>query len=285
VIRTISQAALATAMLMGTAEYAAGQPVEVMLRDASCYPDPGCAGGGAPMDARIFNTNPGHLGSRYGHGISVLPFTCDRPIVLTRVEGVGDTNVVFSLEDWENFAWYFNAWTDLEAFRVNPTEGDLVSNVRLEWTPPTAHFGQSPTNYFVSLELSTGDQFVLPSGAYVVSVHADRDLANWYWNESTVDLGCDHMSHHSQPGEVFNYCSDLGYSHGSQALDIFGYEITCVGDFNFDGVIDLSDLGTLLANFEVGDGMTYEQGDIDFDGDVDLSDLGALLAVYEVPCE
>jgi hypothetical protein len=53
----------------------------------------------------------------------------------------------------------------------------------------------------------------------------------------------------------------------------------CEGDLNGDGVRDLSDLGVLLASFEVDDG-----GDIDGDGDTDLSDLGAFLGVFEVPC-
>jgi murein tripeptide amidase MpaA len=53
----------------------------------------------------------------------------------------------------------------------------------------------------------------------------------------------------------------------------------CVGDLNGDGVIDLSDLGILLAAYEVDDG-----GDLDGDGDTDLADLGALLAVYGQDC-
>jgi YVTN family beta-propeller protein len=53
----------------------------------------------------------------------------------------------------------------------------------------------------------------------------------------------------------------------------------CEGDLNGDGLRDLSDLGILLASYEIDDG-----GDIDGDGDTDLSDLGALLAVYDVPC-
>jgi YVTN family beta-propeller protein len=53
----------------------------------------------------------------------------------------------------------------------------------------------------------------------------------------------------------------------------------CPEDLNGDGTIDLSDLGILLASFEVDDG-----GDIDGDGDTDLSDLGALLARFGQDC-
>lgn len=58
----------------------------------------------------------------------------------------------------------------------------------------------------------------------------------------------------------------------------------CPGDLNGDGVIDLSDLSQLLANYGMSSGASYEDGDIDGDGDVDLADLSALLAVYGTTC-
>jgi photosystem II stability/assembly factor-like uncharacterized protein len=56
-------------------------------------------------------------------------------------------------------------------------------------------------------------------------------------------------------------------------------ETPCEGDLNGDGFRDLSDLGIVLASFQVDDG-----GDINGDGITDLQDLGILLAFYEVPC-
>ncbi len=53
----------------------------------------------------------------------------------------------------------------------------------------------------------------------------------------------------------------------------------CPGDLNGDGQRDQSDLGVLLASYQIDAG-----GDIDGDGDTDQADLGALLAVYNVPC-
>jgi formylglycine-generating enzyme required for sulfatase activity len=50
-------------------------------------------------------------------------------------------------------------------------------------------------------------------------------------------------------------------------------------DLNNDRVVDLRDLGILLAYYDWGDG-----GDIDGDGDTDLSDLGILLAHYDEIC-
>ena len=57
----------------------------------------------------------------------------------------------------------------------------------------------------------------------------------------------------------------------------------CRGDLNGDGVIDLADLGILLADFGcVAPGSC--PGDIDGDGDTDLADLGILLAEFGNTC-
>ena len=57
----------------------------------------------------------------------------------------------------------------------------------------------------------------------------------------------------------------------------------CPADLNNDGVIDLADLGILLADF----GCTAPgpcPGDIDNDGDTDLADLGILLSEFGNTC-
>ncbi|MBU0617224.1 MAG: hypothetical protein KKI02_05880 [Planctomycetes bacterium] len=51
------------------------------------------------------------------------------------------------------------------------------------------------------------------------------------------------------------------------------------GDLDGDGDVDLSDLATLLASYNLDEG-----GDVDGDGDTDLSDLAALLANYGSTC-
>ena len=54
---------------------------------------------------------------------------------------------------------------------------------------------------------------------------------------------------------------------------------SCPEDLNGDGLINQSDLGILLAAYEINSG-----GDIDGDGDTDQSDLGRLLAMYNFTC-
>jgi hypothetical protein len=51
------------------------------------------------------------------------------------------------------------------------------------------------------------------------------------------------------------------------------------GDLDDDGDVDLSDLATLLASYNLDEG-----GDVDGDGDTDLSDLAGLLANYGQEC-
>jgi hypothetical protein len=57
----------------------------------------------------------------------------------------------------------------------------------------------------------------------------------------------------------------------------------CPGDLTGDSVTDLSDLATLLGDYDcVGPGVCL--GDTDCDGDTDLDDLSRLLANYGSPC-
>jgi hypothetical protein len=51
------------------------------------------------------------------------------------------------------------------------------------------------------------------------------------------------------------------------------------GDANYDGAVDVGDLGILAANYG-STGMTWEQGDFNGDGTVDVGDLGILAANY-----
>jgi hypothetical protein len=55
--------------------------------------------------------------------------------------------------------------------------------------------------------------------------------------------------------------------------------LPCPADLDDDRDVDISDLGILLASFEIDGG-----GDTDGDGDTDIADLGTLLASFGLPC-
>jgi hypothetical protein len=55
----------------------------------------------------------------------------------------------------------------------------------------------------------------------------------------------------------------------------WGFPPACPGDLDGDDDTDMSDLGILLAAWEIDDG-----GDLDGDGDTDISDLGIFLADF-----
>lgn len=61
----------------------------------------------------------------------------------------------------------------------------------------------------------------------------------------------------------------------------------CPGDINGDNVVDLSDLGEVLAAFNACEGdLNYsEKIDLNGDGCIELSDLGEVLAQFGVPCD
>ena len=69
-------------------------------------------------------------------------------------------------------------------------------------------------------------------------------------------------------------------------VDMGAYEFQagCPADLNNDGVINLADLGILLADFGCTAGPGNCPGDVDGDGDTDLADLGILLSEFGNPC-
>ena len=58
----------------------------------------------------------------------------------------------------------------------------------------------------------------------------------------------------------------------------------CIGDVNGNGVVDLTDLATLLSNFGLTEGALPEDGDVDGDADVDLTDLAIVLSNFDTVC-
>ena len=99
----------------------------------------------------------------------------------------------------------------------------------------------------------------------------------------------------SVPGNLtFGWTVDLEGDRGIVSAPFFqanrgaifvysGLSGVCIpGDLNGDGMVDLADLGILLADFGCTGGSCA--GDIDGDGDTDLADLGILLANFGQSC-
>ena len=83
-----------------------------------------------------------------------------------------------------------------------------------------------------------------------------------------------------EPGASANYCT----------ADIYPNNDDGVWNYADDGdcIIDVLDLGALMANYRITSGMTREDGDIypvgNGDGAVDVLDLGELLGQYRDDC-
>jgi len=118
----------------------------------------------------------------------------------------------------------------------------------------------------------------------LTTVASARDYAiNWY----TVDGGGGVSS-----GGQYRVAGTIGQpdagrlAGGSFAINggFWQPAVTCAEDLNGDGVINLTDLATLLSNFGTASGATPAQGDINGDGAVNLTDLATLLAVFGSAC-
>lgn len=88
-------------------------------------------------------------------------------------------------------------------------------------------------------------------------------------------------------GQEANILADMTYHNqhtttfpgGAVRGQIIISPLPCPGDLNCDGVVDLGDLGLVLAAFNVN-----ADGDADRDGDTDLGDLGVVLSGFGMPC-
>jgi hypothetical protein len=65
-------------------------------------------------------------------------------------------------------------------------------------------------------------------------------------------------------------------------MGAYEFQLSCRADLDDSGIVDLSDLGILLAGFGCTGGSC--PGDIDCDDDTDLGDLGILLANFGTTC-
>ncbi|MBL0921494.1 MAG: hypothetical protein IBJ10_05125, partial [Phycisphaerales bacterium] len=57
----------------------------------------------------------------------------------------------------------------------------------------------------------------------------------------------------------------------------------CVGDVNFDGLVNFQDLNFIVSNFNTD--QAWLDGDVDGDGDIDFTDLNLVLSGFNTACD
>jgi hypothetical protein len=137
-----------------------------------------------------------------------------------------------------------------------------------------------------------------PFVTQTLSISTDGTSWSELWDNGTsevsdntwMDEAFDIASHADGEATVYVRWSHQVTSSGAWAysgwniddVEIWGIPLNvddCPADLNGDDVVDLADLGILLASYNADGG-----GDIDGDGDTDLADLGEMLAMYGQPC-
>jgi hypothetical protein len=107
---------------------------------------------------------------------------------------------------------------------------------------------------------------------------------SWY----TIDGGGEMYS----TGDGFEVGGTIG-QHDAGVMSGDGFTVAAgfwsgacflLGDLDHSGVVNISDLAQLLANYNTTSGATYEDGDLNGDGAVTLPDLAELLAHYGDAC-
>jgi beta-glucanase (GH16 family) len=127
--------------------------------------------------------------------------------------------------------------------------------------------------------LATGGSFRLEFDGVdqtgVVSVPATGGWQSWTTVTATATL---------LAGEQIMRYVNLGSA--SDEFNINGFSLCALpaADTNGDGSVDITDLGTLLANFGTTSGATLSDGDVNGDGAVSITDLGTLLAEFGMTC-
>jgi 6-phosphogluconolactonase (cycloisomerase 2 family) len=125
--------------------------------------------------------------------------------------------------------------------------------------------------FYVGIQGSLGD----------VEVLGDYLLITDNWDGPTGLYSFDIL-----PNGSFTINGGLVSSQGIGPREIAVWVPPCIGDVNGDGIVDLSDLATLLSSYGFceGDSQYVAEADLDDDDCVGLSDLALLLANYGRIC-
>ena len=136
---------------------------------------------------------------------------------------------------------------------------------------------------------SDGDGFVHMASGGMLALKGDGDgsISEFLSLVSGTDAICYWDQTASSWANITLARKDMNYTlkyltdgdlTGYTVLTYFGTPIS--GDANFDGAIDVSDLGILASNYGLTGGVTWAMGDFNLDGKIDVSDLGILAANY-----
>jgi hypothetical protein len=203
----------------------------------------------------------------------------------------------------------------ISSFTFSPVQGIVMSNVCVGPGDPStfAHEIGHYFDLFHTHETTYGKECVSGvncsyAGDLICDTPADPQLTG-----QTVDLNCNYTGNTPGPcpddppyaPDTDNYmsysrplCRDRFTPLQAQRARIIATTLragllrtacprSCTGDLNFDDVVDVADLGLLIASYGHTTGSLdfNAAADIDRDGVVDQADLGILLAALGRPCK
>jgi hypothetical protein len=195
-------------------------PVEVLLRDASGYPD-----------AQYTDQQPllpvWDNGGGVNWEMSGVPFTPAHSLTISKLQGVVNDFLDSGMAgDWGNFSWSINVFvadstfpTAMDAFDANARHGNLVDDLPLD----ESHVDFNG-DYYVTLV--PGAPILLAAGTeYWISVKALQNggvgsspsFRHTVFGNNPTDFGMANTIAQSVP------YTNLGITPGALALDIYGY--------------------------------------------------------------
>jgi C1A family cysteine protease len=281
-----------------------GDLYEATLPPASCERAPefyfSVQGDGGAVATNPIDAPATTYGALVGHRVVIMhdDFETDKGWTVTSdcIDGMwerGETNhPQFGLprHDYDGSGKSYLTGNDDDPFEAHDVDGGS--------TTLTSPVGDVPADTLITFAWWLNDSSSLPIGPedwLKVEVATDPGGTNWQtlrtysaameaWRLDVIDVGSE-VGPSATMRIRFVAADNPPDSQVQAAIDAFDVsrivcdDTRCIGDLNGDGVRDLSDLGILLASYELDAG-----GDCDLDGDTDLSDLGILLASYEQAC-
>jgi hypothetical protein len=186
---------------------------------------------------------------------------------------------------WDLSVWTFIPSGSVDAYFIMMNQyGDAATD---NWSVQV-RFNGDPGNPVVEsqFDLATVPAILDTWVEFRAELDLDGDVVNTFYGGTPLGVNLSWINNVSGAGLPQIRCIDL-YSATSDGfrwddLSLQEAGAPCPGDVNGSGVVDLSDLATLLAHFGGPGGAA--DGDIDGNGIVDLSDLALLLANFGVTC-